>query len=225
MKPSDLTHMIRRFKYASIFKKAGFTLLDTAFLWGASGVSAVNWTKSPNLRREWTCDWQHEREKDVIVEVHHTRSSVEEWRVWVFSRYGKRSNMEDQVMAWLFGHDSNQNPGPGWGNLTLNLQTNVKLQRKSKPDDSKYSLINLGWNLSRVCYDSKYLIFTDFEKNCSLFEDIHNTGIKCFIIYCKRDQLHVTLELLILHIFLCVLWLLICLLIGSMLGLCWGKYI
>lgn len=93
-------------------------------------------------------------------------------------------------------------------NLALNLQTNVKLQRKSKPDDSKYSLINLGWNLSRVCYDSKYLIFTEFEKKkktCSLFEDIHNTGIKCFIIYCKRDQLDVTLELLILYIFsLCV---------------------
>uniref|UniRef100_H3BVW9 Peptide YYb n=1 Tax=Tetraodon nigroviridis TaxID=99883 RepID=H3BVW9_TETNG len=28
-------------------------------------------------------------------------------------RYGKRSSMEEQTMAWLFGHDSNQNPGPG----------------------------------------------------------------------------------------------------------------
>lgn len=184
------------------FKKAGFTLLDTAFLWGASGVSAVNWTKSPNLRREWTCDWQHEREKDSWGASHAVSGGrvtcLGFLQVWEEVQHGGPGD------GMAVGARFKPEPWTRVRNLALNLQTNVKLQRKSKPDDSKYSLINLGWNLSRVCYDSEYLIFTDFEQKCTLFEDIHNTGIKFYHLLQKGSVRCHSWAPDIIYIFLCV---------------------
>lgn len=83
--------------------------------------------------------WEGERCRSWSAPHTPEQPAKEEWHVWVFSRYGKRSNVEgEQAMAWLFGHDSNQNSGPGWETSLENFK-----QRKNKPDDSKYSWINL----------------------------------------------------------------------------------
>lgn len=147
-------------------KKATFTLLDTVFFWGASGVSAVNWTKSPNLRCEWTCDWQREREKDVVVEVHHTFRSSQRWK------------------SDAFGFSPGMGRGPTWrrsrrwhgclGTIhTRTLDQGEKTRPKTsnkckaaKKEQTRWFQIQSnkpGLELIQIlCYDSNYLIFPDF---------------------------------------------------------------